>query len=387
DAIENALAGIIDNKNIALECKCEILYATTLALTQELTSELPDATTLNKVDKLTQNTINLVLKDQEAFGHLFNISNHDFYTATHASNVSIMLLSYAGKIGIKDTKTLNDLGTGALLHDIGKIFVPQQLLNTSEQLSKSDFQIIQNHVAKGVEHLQQFSSLSDIVIKLIAEHHEKLNGKGYPNGLAGDEISIYGRIITIIDMFEAMTSVRPYRNSALPVEQAMDLIRDMAPEQLDENIVNSFTNFIDSTLYNMKSDSQAQDELILQAMGIETTTEDLPFGRRHQRYFFRARSTLRTVNKVGNKVELGPEHMIIVHDISQSGLGLLSNRQYLIDQIICVVMNIPQQKKEMKYLASVKRAIDHGDGWYTIGAELLKSQTQQQVIDIFEALK
>lgn len=387
NAIEDTLSDIVNDKTVALEKKCEILYATTLALTQELTSNLPETETINKVEKLTRSTIDLILKNPSSFNHLFNMSNHDFYTATHTSNVSIMLLAYAGKLGIKDTKVLNDIGTGGLLHDVGKIFVPQHLLNSTDKLSEHEFELIRDHVEKGVEHLRSVSDLSDTVLKLVAEHHEKLDGKGYPKGLAGDEISVYGRMITIVDMFEAMTSVRPYRSTAIPVDQAMEIILDMAPEQLDIKIVNSFNNFLETNLSDTIIKTNHDDSGILEAFGIECPASEPTSGRRHQRYFFRVRSTLKTITKLNGKVELGQEHSIIVHNISQSGLGILSNRKYNINQYICIDISIPSQNRELKYIAEIVRIIDHGDGWHTIGAAFIKEQTTEHIKEVFNSLK
>ncbi len=386
DAIENTLGEIVNDKSIATERKCEILYATTLALTQELTSTPPDIKTINKAQKLTKSTIDLVLKNPNSFGHLFNISNHDFYTATHTSNVSIMLVSFAHKLGIKDQDLLNDLGTGGLLHDVGKIFVPKDLLNNCEKLTDEQFEMIKSHVNKGIEHLKD-KNLSDIVMKIISEHHEKLNGQGYPNGLAGDEISIYGRLITIVDMFEAMTSVRPYRNSAMPLEQAMSIIEDMAPDQLDEKIVNSFTSFLESELMGKDNDPAEDNSSLLNALGISSEVVVNQSGRRHKRFYFRARSTLKSISKYNDKINFGPEHTIITHNISQSGIGILSSYKYDVNQYICVDIKLPRKDKDVRYFAEIKRVIDHADGWFTIGAEFLKEQSNDQVENVFGLLK
>ena len=373
DAIENTLSEIVNDKYIATERKCEILYATTLALTQELTSSPPDSKTINKAERLTKNTVDLVLKNQKAFGHLFNMSNHDFYTATHTSNVSVMLVAFASKIGIKDSALLNELGTGSLLHDVGKIFVPQELLNKSEKLTDREFDIIKSHVAKGVEHLTKQGTLSNTAIKLIAEHHEKLDGKGYPNALAGEDISIYGRMITIVDMFEAMTSVRPYRSTAMSSEKAMSIISEMAPAQLDQRIVNSFDSFIELSTTGNTTQQCTDDDMILEALGIKKFNDTNPSGRRHKRFYFRTRCTMQIISKLNGKIIYGPEIHAIAHNISQSGIGILSSQKYKENMFVCVKINVPRQKTEIKFFAEIRRVDDHSDGWFTIGAEFLRS--------------
>lgn len=387
DAIENTLGEIVNDKSIATERKCEILYATTLALTQELTAAPPDAKSISKAEKLTQNTVDLVLKNQKAFNHLFNMSNHDFYTATHTSNVSVMLVAFASKIGIKDSALLNELGTGSLLHDVGKIFVPQDLLNKSEKLTDEEFEIIKSHVAKGVEHLKKQSSLSENTLKLIAEHHEKLDGKGYPNALAGDDISIYGRMITIVDMFEAMTSVRPYRDSAMSSEKAMSIISDMAPDQLDQRIVNSFDNFIELSTTGKAIPQTGDDDMILEALGIRKFSDANPSGRRHKRLYFRTRCTMQIISKLNDKIIYGPEIHTIAHNISQSGIGILCSQKYKENMFICVKLFLPKEKKEIKFFAEIRRVLDHTDGWFTIGAEFIKLNSFDYISKIYNEIK
>ncbi len=387
DAIESSLADIIKDKSIAIEKKCEILYATTLALSHELTSSAPETDTITKAHKHTRNTIDLILANPHSFGHLFNISNHDFYTATHSSNVSIMLVSFAHKIGIKDPELLNQIGTGGLLHDVGKIFVPKELLNNSEKLTNEEFELIKGHVQKGVEHLIAKADLSDIVIKIVAEHHERVNGSGYPEHLTGDDISIYGKMIAIIDMFEAMTSVRPYREIAIPTAQAMNFISEMAPEQLDLRIVNSFDNFMKSEVMGIDIEDNGDNLAIMEALCLSDSKTVNISGRRHKRFYFRARSSVQSVMKINNTLSFGEEHSIIAHNISQSGIGILSSHKYSVGQYICITIQLPNKKKEIKYFAAIRRVVDHADGWFTVGAEFLKEQSTEQVMKVIENLK
>ena len=388
NAVEDTLLEIVNDKSIATERKCEILYATTLALTTELMSTPPDRKKINEVEKLTKSTIDLVLKNPSAINHLYSISNHDFYTATHVANVSILMVSFAHKIGIKDKKLLNDLGTGGLLHDIGKMFIPQNLLNSTDKLSEDDFELIKSHVKKGVDYLEGNADLSDVITKIVSQHHEKLDGSGYPNKLAGDEISVYGRMSTIVDMFEAMTSVRPYRETSMPVAQAMEIIEDMAPDQLDKKFVKSFINFIESNMQGVTDyEGNVHDSDLLNALGIIGDGKENPSGRRHARHYFRVKCNISELSNINGNICYGHEHIIIAHNISQSGIGMLSNRKYDQGQFVSIKINMSCQDKELIYFAKLKRIIDHADGWFTIGAEFVKEQTVEHVMNVYSKLK
>ncbi len=389
DAIESSLNEIVSDKKIALKQKCDVLYATTMALTKEITKSPPEGKTITKAEKLTESTIKLILNNPKAFQYLFKVSNHDFFTATHMSNVSILLVSFAEKIGIRDIRLLHDIGTGGMLHDIGKVFIPNDLLNSTEKLTTEEFDLIKGHVQRGLDHLREKADLSENVIKLVAEHHEKMDGSGYPNALQTDEISIFGRMITIVDMFEAMTSVRPYRDKSFSPEQAMDIIAEMTPKQLDEKVVNSFVQFIDSSLLGIEhpEDDNDDNNYILSALGISKADTDNPSGRRHKRYYFRIKTSVRTVSVTNKQWRLGPEKSVIAHNISQSGMGLLSPNKYEIGQIISISLYVPKLGKTINYFAKIVRYMDHTDGWYTLGAEFVKEKTYEHVNEIYMALK
>ena len=389
DAIEESLNQIVSDKRVALKQKCDVLYATTMALTKEITSGPPESKTIAKAEKLTESTIKLILNNPKAFQYLFTVSNHDFFTATHMSNVSILLVSFAEKIGIRDTRLLNEIGTGGMLHDIGKVFIPNDLLNSTEKLTPEEFDLIKDHVQKGLNHLKEKADLSENVIKLVGEHHEKMDGSGYPNGLKTDEISIYGKMITIVDMFEAMTSVRPYRAKSFSPEEAMNIIGEMAPKQLDERVVNAFEQFIDTTLLGVNPSSIPADDnnYILNELGIHLGNQDNPSGRRHKRYYFRIKTTVRTVAVANKRWRLGPERSVIAHNISQSGMGLLSPNKYEMGQIISISLFVPNLNKTMNYFAKVVRFMDHSDGWYTIGTEFVKEKSYEHVNEVYMALK
>ena len=389
DAIEESLNEIVSDKRVALKQKCDILYATTMALTKEITAAPPDNKTISKAEKLTESTIKLILNNPKAFQYLFKVSNHDFFTATHMSNVSILLLSFAERIGIKDTRLLNEIGTGGMLHDIGKVFIPNDLLNSTEKLTPEEFDTIKDHVQRGLDHLTEKADLPENVIKLVGEHHEKMDGSGYPNGLHTDEISIFGKMITIVDMFEAMTSVRPYRAKSFSPREAMDIIEEMAPKKLDERVVNSFVQFIDTTLLGVDP-AKIKDDVnnyILSELGILKEDPDNPSGRRHKRFYFRIKTSVKTVTVVNKQWQFGPEMSVIAHNISQSGIGILSPYKYKMGEVLNISIYVPKLEKTINYFAKVVRYMDHTDGWYTIGAEFIKEKSTEHINEVYMALK
>lgn len=170
------------------------------------------------------------------------IEAKDKYTIGHTQRVSTYAVKLAEKIGLEKEKT-ERLRMAALIHDIGKIGVPEVILNKPGKLTEAEFELVKKHPVIGgniCKPLANFNDLCDI----IRHHHEKLNGSGYPDGLKGDEISIEARILAVADVFDALYSDRPYR-SKLPLDKTLEILQEEADkENLDPKLVAVFIEMI-----------------------------------------------------------------------------------------------------------------------------------------------
>lgn len=179
--------------------------------------------------------------DAPAMRNLALLSNVNYNTALHSVNVMSLTMSYA--IAHKLTRQqCQDLGLAALLHDVGKTKISNDLLNAPRRLTDEEFNEIKKHPVYGYRMLSKCKFRSRAVALASFQHHEKMDGSGYPSGIT--DISFAGRLIAIIDCYEAITSLdRPYREAATPFD-ALKLIRDeMTENQFDRRI---FERFLDS---------------------------------------------------------------------------------------------------------------------------------------------
>lgn len=166
------------------------------------------------------------------------IDAKDKYTEGHTERVSQLAVFLGERLGMNE-KELERLRIGALIHDIGKIGINLNILNKPGALSAEERQQIQQHPELGEQICSPLKALASVQ-DIIRHHHEKLDGSGYPDGLKGEEISFEVRIVTVADIFDALTTERAYRK-ALPVEQAMRIIKEEAREgKLDMAIVTEF---------------------------------------------------------------------------------------------------------------------------------------------------
>ena len=194
---------------------------------EERTVELRNA--LQELDKAYRFTLRAMVtaldtRDTETSGHSIRVVN---YT-----------LKLANIVGIKDNGRLKVLEYGAILHDIGKIGIPDAILRKPGKLSPEEWKIMKTHPQIGYQILHKIKFLEEISL-IVLYHHEKYNGTGYPKGLKGDQIPLGSRIFTIADSIDAMTSKRPYRD-ALSFEIATRQLKESSGKQFDPDFIDMF---------------------------------------------------------------------------------------------------------------------------------------------------
>jgi putative nucleotidyltransferase with HDIG domain len=151
-----------------------------------------------------------VIRNPDALTCFIQLKNKDEYTAQHSMRVCILALAFGRHLGL-DRETLELLGTGALLHDIGKMKVPSEILNKPAALTDYEFSLMKSHVPRGVELLERMPGIPRPAIEVARCHHERYAGSGYIGGLTGDQIGFFGMVGGIVDCYDAVTSDRAYR--------------------------------------------------------------------------------------------------------------------------------------------------------------------------------
>lgn len=167
--------------------------------------------------------IDTLVEQKSIMINILDLKSYDACTYHHSVGVSVLAVAMGLELGLSK-ETLNDLGMAAILHDIGKEKIPLQILRKPAKLTEEEFEMIKKHPANGEALLQQFNIGSEDVRMGVLCHHEKWDGNGYPFGLHGEKIPLFGRIIAVADVYEALTSVRPYRKPAPPIEVAEYLL-------------------------------------------------------------------------------------------------------------------------------------------------------------------
>lgn len=163
----------------------------------------------------------------------------DSETGGHSERVAELTMAVATEMGLQqDSDEWRSLERGALLHDVGKIAVPDHILRKPERLSEDEWQSMREHPRAGFEILQSVDFLRDAA-SLVLAHHESFDGTGYPNGLMGEEIPLGARIFAVVDAFDAMTQDRPYRKGIVPSEALAEIL-ECSGTQFDPEVVSAF---------------------------------------------------------------------------------------------------------------------------------------------------
>ena len=211
------------NKNEAPPIRLQSIHDVAKTFTQYLYEGELTPTCIDKAQMIAQSLAECIKEEPGCIKEISGLNDHDQYTYLHSVRVATYALSIAIQMGITDDKNLQDIALGGILHDIGKTMIPLQLLNKSGPLTTSEWNLMREHPQFG------FDKLQDLVIghvprEIALHHHEKLNGKGYPDALEASSIIAEVQIATLADVFDALTSSRSYQNKRSRYE-ALDFIK------------------------------------------------------------------------------------------------------------------------------------------------------------------
>ena len=170
-----------------------------------------------KVKRVVNQMIDSIFRNVEALTSLTRIKGYDEYTFVHSINVCILCLALGRHLDFGPAE-MQQLGIGALMHDAGKMKVPPHILNKRGKVTEEEYEEIRKHPLYTLEVLEKAGGIPESSIMMALQHHERYNGKGYPYGLAGDQISRFGQIVAIIDVYDAITSDRCYKAGIPPYE-------------------------------------------------------------------------------------------------------------------------------------------------------------------------
>jgi HD-GYP domain-containing protein (c-di-GMP phosphodiesterase class II) len=226
----------------------EIAYAGSLVSLKEVIGKVSDnrPAGIRKTVRIVQKTVDLVMDKRSVLLKLSTLRDYDDYTYTHSVNVSILAICLGQHIGLTKN-ALETLGICGLFHDLGKVDVPLKILNKQGHLTDSEFKVIQKHSLNSVRHIAKLRAPRELKSKIMLapfEHHLKYDLSGYPRSWRSEPLSLFGRILTIVDVFDAITSHRIYRAEAISPDQALRMMSESAGKDFDPILLKAFINML-----------------------------------------------------------------------------------------------------------------------------------------------
>lgn len=240
--IESHLGEIINDRLLDETAKATIVYDSARSLVRDLMEKPTLPENMHRSLALVESTALHLLKTQSAFYEMLKAMSFHYSVYTHSVNVCVFALGLANRIGISDKEKLHNLGTGALLHDIGKARVPVEILQKKGPLDESEMNIIRRHPQYGFEMVISSAIIPYDAHYPILQHHEREDGSGYPHRLTANDTHLYGKIAAIADVFDAMTTQRIYREA----KEAFPALKEMyaiAPT-FDRRLLEEFTQLL-----------------------------------------------------------------------------------------------------------------------------------------------
>ncbi|MGB5258965.1 MAG: HD-GYP domain-containing protein [Gammaproteobacteria bacterium] len=220
------------------------IYENSNSAVEDIFNSAGDGDTIDvkEATKTTSNIVESVLRNPDAFMLLQRMKNKNHYRYTHAINSCALAATFCRHLGFSKTE-IHDISMGALMLDVGSTKLPDSLIDMEEALNPVTMKLVRHHVQFGLEILDNTPDLPPVVREMMLTHHERINGKGYPAGLSGDQIPVSGRIAAIIDCYDAMISSRPYRKKISPVE-AISTLYHWRNVDFQEDLIEQFIQCI-----------------------------------------------------------------------------------------------------------------------------------------------
>ena len=237
------------------------LYAEAKLLQTKLLDSLKNGETVDiaPLEEMADELVDSIFKNPDAMIYLSRIREKDTYLMEHSLNVGMLLANFGRYLGLSRL-VIKELLVGGLLHDTGKIMIPDEILHKPGKLTFDEFEIMKRHVKYGIQFLDKSEGISEVMRTVAANHHERLDGLGYPNGLKGDELCLISRVSTIVDVYDALTADRCYKKG-MPSTTAFRILLEGAGTQFDPILVKKFIKCMGvypvGTLVKLKSNKLA----------------------------------------------------------------------------------------------------------------------------------
>jgi putative nucleotidyltransferase with HDIG domain len=235
DSPEEDSNTIYDMETLTTEQKINNIYRNTLS---------GESINVSDTNEIVRHFLESIRREANPLRLLAETKSNDEYTFTHTANVGILTLFFAEHLGFQGSD-LRNIGIAALLHDVGKVTTPDDILSKPGSLNSDERAVMETHTTKGAFRLMEQAGIPNIAVLGAMEHHMKFDGSGYPRITGGWEQNIVSQMITITDVYDAMRTIRPYRPIPVPMEKVIHVFKQGSGSAFNPDLVERFLNLMD----------------------------------------------------------------------------------------------------------------------------------------------
>ncbi len=242
--IEDNLENIIRDDLLPAEETSRLVYDSSSRVMSEVFEDPRSGSQLQRARRMVEATVLTLMKDPGALWTMASVASHDYYTYTHCVNVGMFMAAAAREVlGVDSHQELNEICLGGLLHDIGKTEVPEAILNKPGRLTDEEFAVVKRHPTDGLSLVLEHQRLANVTGHIIGHHHESFSGGGYPAGRPEADMPTEVRLASIVDVYDALTTNRPYAKARTPFE-ALEMMMGQMEGKFDPNLLKAFVRFL-----------------------------------------------------------------------------------------------------------------------------------------------
>lgn len=242
DYLINHLGAVLSSPSLNKTQKSNIIYSSALHVMQNMfESEISQSKIMVAKDIMSE-TIKQILSSDITAASILQLSSHDYKTYSHSVNVALYSIGIAHEYGLSE-KEIQEIASGAILHDLGKCHVDRCIINKQAKLSLEEFETMKEHPRYSYETLLKNGETNPAILDIVLNHHEKIDGSGYNRGLSQKDISLGTQIVTIADIFDAITSNRAYKEAS-SLFFALKTMKEEMKEQLNITLIHSLIKML-----------------------------------------------------------------------------------------------------------------------------------------------
>jgi HD-GYP domain-containing protein (c-di-GMP phosphodiesterase class II) len=242
--LADRLNRVFHDSNTVCSERARIIRAACAQVIEDVLLFPANAATIAGVCEISKQFARWSTEHPEQFAYLLDMSGHDYFTATHMVNVGVGCCLLANELLPGHLDLLEAMVQGGLLHDIGKRGVPEEILNKEGNLAPSEWETVRTHPFNGFTELNTHSSVPEAVLEMVRDHHERPDGRGYPNGVGGDDLSVAARLCAVVDAYDAIVTARPYRGPT-PPEETLGIMQQGAGAQFDRRVLEAWIRIVE----------------------------------------------------------------------------------------------------------------------------------------------